>query len=155
MSDQYFAVLSFDKSFFLYVKECVKYLLISERRGVEIGQRYGERWSRSVQVFSIYAFLSMHLARLSPSRLMNLNMRRSRSMIITGRSVATHPPLHLDAKSTTPEIIASELWQSRKCNPMPLGEITTAGWSARGCYWPSPRSLFVNFLAQKNIKLVS
>ena len=133
MSDQYFAVLSFDKSFFLYVKECIKYLLISERRGVEIGQRYGERWSRSVQVFSIYAFLSMHLARLSPSRLMKLNMRRSRSMIVTGRSVATHPPLHLDAKSTTPELPASELWQSRSCNRIPLGEITIPSWLAWGC----------------------
>ena len=42
---------------FSYVKEWVKYLLISEARGVEISQRYGERWSRFAQVFWIFAFL--------------------------------------------------------------------------------------------------
>ena len=42
---------------FSYVKEWVKYLLISEARGVEISQRYGERWSRFARDFWIFAFL--------------------------------------------------------------------------------------------------
>ena len=138
-----------EERFLVCVKEWVKYLLIPEVRGVEISQRQGERWSRFVQVFSIYAFLSVHLTRLSPSRLISPNKRWSLSMIFTGRSVATNPPLHLDAKSTTSELIASELWQSRQCNPMPLGEITTPILSARGCCWYPLNPLFLNFLASK------
>ena len=92
-----------EERFFVCVKEWVKYLLILEGRGVEISQRQGERWSRSVQVFSISAFPSMHLTRRSQGRLINLSKRPSPSTICIGRRVATSPPLRLDARSTTTE----------------------------------------------------
>ena len=131
------------------LKECVKYLLIFRRRGVEISQRHGERWSRSIQIFSIYAFLSLHLTRLSPSRQMSLNMRWSLSTIFTGMSVATNPPLHLDAKSTTTELIVSELSQSRQCNSTPLGEVTTPNWLVGVVIDTSLNPLFISSLVAK------
>ena len=68
-------VLPLGRAVFLCVKEWVKYLLILEGRGVEISQRQGERWSRSVQVFSISAFPLMHLTRRSQAGLTNPSKR--------------------------------------------------------------------------------
>ena len=126
--------------------------MILEGRGVEISQRQGERWSRSVQVFSIYAFPSMHLTRRSQCRLTNPSTRLNLSTICTGRNVATSPPLRLDARSTTTERSSLELRRARQSNELPSGQTTTLGCSASGCCLPSRRSCFASVIFAREAK---
>ena len=99
--------LSCWKGSFFDRTECIKYLLIPGRRGVEISQRYGERWSRFVLVSLIYAFHSVPLRNLSPSGMLIAGKPLSLSMICTGMSAATDLLLSLGAKSMTVNVLLS------------------------------------------------
>ena len=125
--------LSGGKEAFLYVKEWVNYLLILQRRGVEISQRYGEKWSRSAQVFLIYASHFTHWTRRSQSRLMNPSKWWSLSTICTGTSVATNLLLRLDARSTATELLTAELRQSGQWNELSLGNTAIPSCLNWGC----------------------
>ena len=138
--------------FFICVKEWVKYLLILEGRGVEISQRQGERWSRSVQVFLICASRSTPLTRRSQTRRMNPSKRGNLSTICTGRNVATSPQRHRVARSTTTERRSLELRHARQSNELPSGQTTTLGFSASVCCLPSRRSCFASVIFAREAK---